>query len=134
MRVRLSYPKRRYIFQLDAWQCVYCGVDVRSLHVADRTVDHIHPLIQGVDNRVANLITACGPCNVSKGMAQLDEHYLRFGRYAKEPVTLTRKDRQRLHGRLRTLNKVALREYNALLKQEASQLNQTQEGLRDNHC
>lgn len=58
------------VFKRDKFTCQYCGAHPPSviLHV-----DHIHPVSKGGTNAVANLITACLPCNIGKGAKSLNE-------------------------------------------------------------
>ena len=52
------------LFLRDNWQCQYCGcaVDRRTA-----TVDHVLPVSHGGKTTFTNCVTACGPCNASKG-------------------------------------------------------------------
>lgn len=52
------------LFLRDLWQCQYCGaaVDRRSA-----TVDHVLPVSHGGRTTFVNCVTACAPCNASKG-------------------------------------------------------------------
>lgn len=54
---------RRFVFERDAYLCVYCGGDGngKSLHC-----DHVLPVSKGGTNAPSNLVTACGRCNSSK--------------------------------------------------------------------
>jgi 5-methylcytosine-specific restriction endonuclease McrA len=48
------------VLQRDGNCCVYCGREAT-------TVDHIQPVSRGGTDDEANLVAACGMCNVSKG-------------------------------------------------------------------
>ena len=57
------------VFRRDHFKCQYCGLD--GLHRFENwlilTVDHIHPHTRGGARSMANLVTACQPCNLIKG-------------------------------------------------------------------
>jgi hypothetical protein len=57
---------RTIILTRDKHVCAYCGSE-EDLHV-----DHRIPLARGGSNSFDNLVTACGPCNLSKGPKPLD--------------------------------------------------------------
>lgn len=52
------------VWQRDKWRCRYCGEKLKSK--AQATVDHVIPRSKGGSNRMANLVTACVPCNQAK--------------------------------------------------------------------
>lgn len=56
---------RSRIFCRDLHQCQYCGA--RNLPLC---VDHVHPERHGGELEDSNLLTACRPCNLSKGSKQ----------------------------------------------------------------
>lgn len=57
---------RKATFERDKYRCVYCGSkDVRL------EADHIVPVSSGGPSTLANLATACKPCNRSKGAKSL---------------------------------------------------------------
>lgn len=58
---------RAVVFERDEYACVYCGSDV------DLACDHVIPLVQGGKSTLCNLVTACRPCNSSKGGRTLEE-------------------------------------------------------------
>lgn len=64
-RVKLS---RREIFLRDSYTCQYCGRQSNEL-----TVDHIVPRSRGGAHEWENVISACKPCNHSKGQKSLAE-------------------------------------------------------------
>jgi hypothetical protein len=72
---RLPAPEWRIVRTIvllrDDYICVYCGSE-DDLHV-----DHRIPVSKGGSNRLDNLVTACGPCNQSKGPKSL-ESWLRL--------------------------------------------------------
>jgi hypothetical protein len=57
---------RTIVFARDDYICAYCG-SRDDLHV-----DHRVPVSRGGANSLDNLVTACGPCNQSKGMKLLE--------------------------------------------------------------
>jgi 5-methylcytosine-specific restriction endonuclease McrA len=60
--------KRIMIYERDAWACVWCTADLRHAEGYARTLDHIVPRELGGTNAAENLVTACGDCNVRRGM------------------------------------------------------------------
>lgn len=50
----------KQVKQRDGYQCHYCGAE-------GNTVDHIVPRSKGGTDDLDNLVTACNPCNASKG-------------------------------------------------------------------
>jgi hypothetical protein len=64
IRKPVSKKLRFDVFKRDQFVCQYCGSHPPAavLHV-----DHIHPVAEGGDNSVDNLITACESCNLGKG-------------------------------------------------------------------
>lgn len=58
---------RTITLERDGYVCQYCGSTER-LHV-----DHEIPLSRGGTNLFENLVTACGPCNQSKGPKLLSD-------------------------------------------------------------
>jgi 5-methylcytosine-specific restriction endonuclease McrA len=65
---QISTVKRTRIFCRDLHQCQYCGARDKPL-----AVDHIVPEALGGSHDDSNLITACQPCNASKGIKSLEE-------------------------------------------------------------
>ena len=53
---------RRRIFARDDYTCRYCGKRGGALEC-----DHVIPVVAGGDSDDSNLVTACRPCNRSKG-------------------------------------------------------------------
>ncbi len=56
--------RRTAIFERDGYRCVYCG---RILPATQLTVDHVEPRVKQGDHSRGNLVTACVPCNTTKG-------------------------------------------------------------------
>lgn len=52
------------VWKRDKWRCRYCGENL--LGTGQATVDHVIPKSKGGSNRMANLVTACVPCNQAK--------------------------------------------------------------------
>ena len=64
-------PKLRFaVFARDGWRCVYCGKSAADsiLHV-----DHRISVVNGGDDSLENLATACEECNLGKGAANADD-------------------------------------------------------------
>jgi len=63
------YPAftRFNVFLRDRFSCQYCGAR------EDLTFDHLLPRSRGGQTRWDNVVTACAPCNLSKGGAMLAE-------------------------------------------------------------
>jgi hypothetical protein len=59
---------RSAVFERDGYTCQYCGAVSETLHC-----DHVHPKSKGGSDEMDNLVTACGPCNLSKGNRTLAE-------------------------------------------------------------
>jgi 5-methylcytosine-specific restriction endonuclease McrA len=57
------------IHEASGYKCCYCGVDARPRPICD----HVVPISRGGTNDPANLVTACDPCNASKGNLTLSE-------------------------------------------------------------
>lgn len=61
-RIRLA------VFQRDSFTCQYCGANDKALDC-----DHVVPLSRGGITHKSNLVTACFPCNRSKGDKLIEE-------------------------------------------------------------
>lgn len=61
---------RAQVFERDGYRCVYCGDASEPLHC-----DHVLPFSKGGQSTLSNLVTACAPCNISKG-ARTPEEWL----------------------------------------------------------
>jgi 5-methylcytosine-specific restriction endonuclease McrA len=53
---------RATVFERDGYTCVYCDYQGDDL-----ACDHRIPVLQGGKTALENLVTACRPCNASKG-------------------------------------------------------------------
>jgi 5-methylcytosine-specific restriction endonuclease McrA len=69
MRTDCHYGRLRLIVvERDQSTCVYCG------QVLDEPqIDHVVPICRGGSNDLANLVTSCSACNLSKGRKTLEE-------------------------------------------------------------
>jgi len=56
------------VFKRDNYTCVYCGATNVKLEC-----DHIIPFSRGGSDDMANLATACNPCNRAKGFKSVEE-------------------------------------------------------------
>ncbi len=52
---------REFIFKRDNYKCLCCGSDKKL------SIDHIHSVHLGGENKISNLQTLCKSCNSSKG-------------------------------------------------------------------
>ncbi len=52
---------RRLVLKRDGYRCRYCGIKVIKPHL-----DHILPVSRGGKNTMANLVTTCARCNLTK--------------------------------------------------------------------
>jgi 5-methylcytosine-specific restriction endonuclease McrA len=52
------------VFLRDSFKCAYCEI---SLQKKECTLDHVLPTSHGGKTTFENCVTACGPCNASKG-------------------------------------------------------------------
>ena len=68
-RKAISKGLRFDIFKRDGFTCQYCGEQPPGvvLHI-----DHILPVVEGGNNRDANLVTSCAACNMGKGQKILN--------------------------------------------------------------
>lgn len=57
---KVPYSKKNIMIR-DGHECLYCGA------IRDLTIDHIIPTSRGGKTTFENCITACRPCNNSKG-------------------------------------------------------------------
>lgn len=71
--VRKAIPKRiRFeVFKRDFFKCQYCGATAPNVLLQ---VDHLHPVAEGGDNDITNLITSCEACNSGKSDKALDDN------------------------------------------------------------
>jgi hypothetical protein len=65
LRVATREPYDRLdVFDRDRWRCWLCGTDVDR---DSATVDHVIAIADGGADTLANVRTACGPCNTRRG-------------------------------------------------------------------
>ena len=69
-RKPISKKLRFEVFKRDSFKCQYCGQEAPKVVL---NCDHIHPVAEGGDNDISNLITACWDCNSGKGARTLDD-------------------------------------------------------------
>jgi 5-methylcytosine-specific restriction endonuclease McrA len=76
--VRVPYKKimltRKNVMRRDGSQCQYCGSRDRL------TIDHVRPKSRGGRETWDNLVTACVPCNNTKGNKTPDEADMKLSR------------------------------------------------------
>lgn len=104
-RATLSKKTRFEVFKRDQFVCQYCGSHPPSvvLHV-----DHIHPVAEGGDNSIDNLITSCESCNQGKGARLLSS----------APKSLEEKSR------IVAEREAQIKGYNAVLKDRAARIDE----------
>ena len=68
-RKPMSKRLRFEVFKRDRFACVYCGAHPPGVLLE---VDHVHPVAEGGQDELDNLVTACQPCNAGKGARLLD--------------------------------------------------------------
>ena len=64
LRIPIGKKVRFTIFKRDCFTCQYCGNTPPRVVLE---IDHIIPVVEGGNNKPANLITACFDCNRGKG-------------------------------------------------------------------
>lgn len=67
-RKPLGKKVRFEVFKRDGFVCQYCGAHPPEVVLQ---VDHIVPVVEGGENDIDNLVTACQPCNIGKGATLL---------------------------------------------------------------
>lgn len=65
--------KRLAIYLRDELRCMYCGRNLKDAAPADVTLDHLTPRSAVGTNESTNLVTACRPCNSSRGARSLED-------------------------------------------------------------
>lgn len=70
-RKSLSKKIRFEVFKRDHFTCQYCG---RMAPDVILEVDHLHPVAEGGDDDILNLITSCRDCNRGKGKTLLSQN------------------------------------------------------------
>lgn len=73
-RKPISKSMRFEIFKRDGFTCQYCGQRPPAVVLA---CDHIHPVAEGGQNVIENLITSCSDCNIGKGAGLLGNKAIR---------------------------------------------------------
>lgn len=67
-RKAISKTLRFEVFKRDGFACQYCGAAPPGVLLQ---VDHIKAVVTGGTNEIDNLVTACQPCNLGKGVRSL---------------------------------------------------------------
>jgi 5-methylcytosine-specific restriction endonuclease McrA len=49
--------------------CAYCGTD------GDMQIEHVEPISEGGAHDIGNIVPACGPCNTSKRISDMEDWY-----------------------------------------------------------
>jgi HNH endonuclease len=79
---RKTFQTKFDVLKRDDFRCGYCGK--QALDGAELHLDHIVPRNAGGTDTFGNIITACGPCNLSKSFRRLapevEELYLATAR------------------------------------------------------
>ena len=88
-RVPIPAALRRHVYSRDG----YRGHRGRKGRRVLLTIDHVFPVALGGTNDVANLVTACRPCNLAKGARRLDDAGLR--RFTEERHVWAGRERRR---------------------------------------
>lgn len=63
----IRQEKRLALYWRDSLTCLYCGTDLRNAGPSEVQLDHLQPRSLGGGNEASNLVTACRPCNASRG-------------------------------------------------------------------
>lgn len=70
-RAGISKKIRFEVMKRDSFKCQYCG---RSAPDVVLVIDHIHPVADGGENDITNLITSCFDCNAGKSDRKLSDN------------------------------------------------------------
>lgn len=62
-KASIRYSKSN-VFLRDCYKCAYCNTELTK---KECTLDHVLPTSHGGKTTFENTVTACGPCNASKG-------------------------------------------------------------------
>ena len=77
------------LFLRDAFACQYCGAG------DDLTFDHVIPRSRGGRTTWENIVTACAPCNLTKGGRTPAEAHMNPHRHPRRPTSYELQDRGR---------------------------------------
>jgi len=92
IRQKITFPFKLKVYELDRYECVYCGKSVSrkvSGVVKNRTVDHLSPISDMIGlpvqviNSLSNLVTAHQTCNAKLGDSPIDKKNPQYGRFRK---------------------------------------------------
>jgi hypothetical protein len=65
---------RNSLMELQCARCWYCGTSLVGVDGAIPHVEHQVPLSRGGPDAIANLVMACGPCNLEKASRTVEEY------------------------------------------------------------
>jgi HNH endonuclease len=65
-RVTIPLKYRWAVLKRDNYKCAKCGASPSNEHTIELEVDHIHPVVKGGGNSLANLQALCRKCNQGK--------------------------------------------------------------------
>lgn len=94
-RKNIGKKIRFEVFKRDKFTCQYCGNKAPDVVL---NVDHIHPVVDGGDNSIINLITSCFGCNSGKGGRKIPDQ---------STLTLQREELERQQERLEQIEMMA---------------------------
>jgi 5-methylcytosine-specific restriction endonuclease McrA len=93
IRCAISQVKRSRVYEMDRYQCVYCGLELPKIPCQVRTVDHLVPIRDlfgmpiHIINSINNLVSACRECNMNVNHLKFEDKVMRYGRFAcKSPL------------------------------------------------
>ena len=79
------------LYLRDMYSCLYCGCNVTK---SEATMDHVIPVSRGGKTSWNNIVTACGPCNHSKGNSLSSQWKPKYKPYKPGYWELVRKRKQ----------------------------------------
>lgn len=94
------------VFKRDKFTCQYCGKKAPDVIL---NVDHIHPVVDGGDNSIINLITSCFGCNSGKGARKIPDQSI---------LALQREELEKQQERLEQIEMMA--KWRAFLKENSN--------------
>ena len=94
------------VFKRDKFTCQYCGIKAPDVIL---NVDHIHPVVDGGDNSIINLITSCFGCNSGKGARKIPDQSI---------LALQREELEKQQERLEQIEMMA--KWRAFLKENSN--------------
>ncbi|MEI7489680.1 MAG: HNH endonuclease, partial [Chryseobacterium sp.] len=94
-RKDIGKKTRFEVFKRDKFTCQYCGNKAPDVIL---NVDHMHPVVDGGDNSIINLITSCFGCNSGKGGRKIPDQSI---------LALHREDLEKQQERLEQIEMMA---------------------------